>query len=464
MNKRNKLRAMILAVCYVFIFTCLSFASSSNNPTISNYIELSTKNKLNTIGDSTITTTLDFTNDSIASLTLSKNGTSVIANMTYNKNSIKISPANYLEGDITYSIKIITQSNKKYIIKVVAVNNFDYDTNDKIITDGFPELPPQYLTPSGNRIIEITAKPSKGFNYPYLLLIPSGTMENTSKKFMVVEPNNSEIASDALTYHEDLAKMVAHAYGCITSGAGGFETATALKTPLLVPVLPRPQTDFETIYPQFLNRGALLTQDKDMKRIDLQLVAMIKDAQQLLKTKGITVEQKVFMAGFSSSAKFTQRFATLQPDMVKAICVGGIAGSTILPIKEYKGEKLKFPVGINDIKEITGKEFNSTSYKKIAQYQYMGQFDSNDATHFPDCFEEQDAQQIWRLFGQNQMPDRWIKTQEILKNQGYDKTMQFHTYRKIGHNLSENIFSDIVEFFKANSGDTFKKIKTHDNG
>ena len=39
---------------------------------------------------------------------------------------------------------------------------------------------------NGNTIIEIAPKPSKGFNYPYLLLIPKGTTDNATTKYMIV--------------------------------------------------------------------------------------------------------------------------------------------------------------------------------------------------------------------------------------------------------------------------------------
>ncbi len=133
---------------------------------------------------------------------------------------------------------------------------------------------------------------------------------------------------------------------------------------------------------------ALTTADNSKKRADLQLIAMIKDAQSQLAANNIKTADKVFLSGYSASAKFAQRFAIIHPDMVRALAAGGIAGTTVLPFVKYDGTSLRYPVGIFDFKELTGKEFVLETYKKVDQYLYMGGIDTNDATQFRDCFEE----------------------------------------------------------------------------
>lgn len=307
-------------------------------------------------------------------------------------------------------------------------------------------------------IIYIFIDISEGFNYPYYLYIPQNAFNKKERSYMIVEGNNSDV-SDTYEAHEEYIKML------IGAGNGPRYYADSLSAPLLIPAFPRLYDFMNEPYMQFLDRKALLTDNEQMKRVDLQLTAMIKHAQKLLNKYGITVEDKVFLTGYSSSAKFAQRYATLQPHMVKAMAVGGIAGTTILPLESYKGVKLRYPVGIADFEELTGSKFNAKEYKKIAQYLYMGEYDTNDATQYIDCYDEEDAQTIWKLFGTDQIKDNRLQnTIKAMEKGGFADSVQYHIYKNTGHEITDNSNNDVVEFFKANSGDVFKKITPHEAG
>lgn len=56
-----------------------------------------------------------------------------------------------------------------------------------------------------------------------------------------------------------------------------------------------------------LDRDALTTEIEGLKRIDRQLISMIDDARERMKQKGLVLNEKVLMAGFSASGMFVNR-------------------------------------------------------------------------------------------------------------------------------------------------------------
>ena len=305
-------------------------------------------------------------------------------------------------------------------------------------------------------IIKVPANPTKGFNYPYYLRIPKQNGQPLSN-YMVVESNNSGMANDSLSFHDEKAKQ------SIMGNAIGAGVSHNLTAAFLMPVFPRSLTDWKT-YTHDLDRDTMLIKSGDLNRIDEQLVNMIKDAQESLNSNGINVENKVFMTGFSASSKFANKFAAIHPEIIRAVATGGVNASTIIPTAKLNGETLRYPVGVADLKELTGNDFNEAEYKKVSQFIYMGSIDDNDITQFADGYDTQDAELTWNILGKKMMPDRWNKLQQVYASLGYDNSIQTHTYQGIGHEITQNVMEDVTNFLKANSGIENKKIQAHING
>lgn len=372
---------------------------------------------------------------------LGGDGKIIACHYEFNNNQLIVNPAKNLVGEKDYTLKFFMKNKKRYQAKLTATDFIKIDYNE-------------------NSYIKISAKPHKGFNYPYYLLIPKETMFNIDKKYMVVEPNTSGSPSDSLEFHETDVKICLHNYGTITGGAGGYQVATELKTPLLIPVFPRPTTeDGAGVYVHALDREAITANGVDYERPDLQLKAMIEDAQKLLAEQGIELERKVLMVGFSASGDFTNRFMFLHPKMVKAIAT---SSSTIFPASEYKGVTLNYPLGIADMDTLFGIKFNAKEYDKIAKFIYRGDQDGNDFTQDWDKNGEDYVKVIRKLFKDETQPYKWNRKIEIMKDLGYNDNYQYHTYKGIGHNISYNMHEDIVAFFKANLGEEFNRITPHE--
>lgn len=136
-------------------------------------------------------------------------------------------------------------------------------------------------------IIEVKADPKKGFSFPFLLKIPDSITTN----YLVVETNNTGTVSDDFDVHYQRAKKA------IVGNAVGPWLAKKLNSPIHIPVFPRPETDWE-IYTHALDRDTLLVKSGKLKRVDLQLLAMISQAKKELSNRSLKIEEKVILTGF----------------------------------------------------------------------------------------------------------------------------------------------------------------------
>ena len=178
-------------------------------------------------------------------------------------------------------------------------------------------------------VIRVEAQPEKGFLYPYYLYIPPELRDEKNSgapQTLLVLPNNTGQTNDDLTVHDASAKRLAE---------GRRKLAGQLKVALLAPVFPRPKTDGR-IYTHALDRDSLVTEKKELKRFDLQLIRMIDDARKRLRADGLSFDERVMMYGFSASGMFTNRFAMLHPERVKAAAFGSPGGWAMAPIASWR--------------------------------------------------------------------------------------------------------------------------------
>ena len=153
--------------------------------------------------------------------------------------------------------------------------------------------------------------------------------------FLLVEPNNTGKLADDLAVHLAAARDLAD------KAIGGF-VARELALPLLVPVFPRPEKEWE-LYTHQLDRDTLLVAAGPLQRLDLQLLAMIDDARARLASRGMNLPAKVLLTGFSASGSFVNRFTALHPERVQAAAAGGLNGNLILPLATLGGRELALP-------------------------------------------------------------------------------------------------------------------------
>src|SRR5688500_834287 len=171
-------------------------------------------------------------------------------------------------------------------------------------------ISPAQTAVNPSEIIKVEADSGKGFSYPYYLYVPPALREaekrNLTRTILVI-PNNTGKIDDSLEVHEtDVKRRIAQ----------NATLASKLGVAVLMPVFPRPKTDWK-IYTHALDRDSMLTGKKEFRRFDLQLVAMIDDALERLKKENLKMDKRVLMTGFSASGMFVNRFAFLHPTRVK---------------------------------------------------------------------------------------------------------------------------------------------------
>ncbi len=276
----------------------------------------------------------------------------------------------------------------------------------------------------------------KGFENEYILFIPKGTPLNKEIP-LLVEPNNTGKISDSIDIHKK------HAIDLASVSSVGNNVSTMLKIPLLVPIFPRPSSQ-PLVYTHALDRDVILENAPELKRLDLQLLAMINDAKKLLTDFNIKVSPKVFMNGFSASATFTNRFSFIHPETIKALAIGGFNGELQLPEKKINGIKLNYPIGIQDFTQIFDKNFDVEKFKMIPQFIYMGKLDDNDAVQFDDAYSEKERNIINTQLGKS-VQERYVKCQEIYKKNNVNAL--FKSYENVGHWTTSEMNLEVIKFF-----------------
>jgi hypothetical protein len=270
------------------------------------------------------------------------------------------------------------------------------------------------------------------FSWPYYLYVPP---KLAATPRLLVVPNNTGICDDELEVHEEAAK------GEIKSAS---KMANAIGSPLLVPVFPRPAKD-PNIYTHALDRDVLTCGRRDIGRLDLQLVAMVKDVSARLEERGIQVGPKVLLFGFSASGMFVNRFTILHPELVAAVASGSPGGWPIAPVAEYQGAALRYPIGIADLKGLVGSETNMGELRRVPMYMFLGADDTNDSVVYRDSYEEEDERLIMARFGSN-LQDRWKIAESLYRSAGL--SAQFVLYPSVAHEVTAQIKADVVEFFR----------------
>lgn len=287
-----------------------------------------------------------------------------------------------------------------------------------------------------SRTERIEANPEKGFAYPYYLFTPKSFYEKKSNKnhsTLLVIPNNTGTPNDDLDFHEKSVKLK------IFQAAFVFNK---LDTAVLMPVFPRPKKDWK-IYTHALDRDSLITRKKEFARFDLQLLAMIDDARENLKQAGIPTNPKVLMYGYSASGMFVNRFVFLHPNRVKAATIGSPGGWPIAPLESFKKRKLRYPIGIADYEDLSGRKFDLTELRHVPLFIYVGDKDTNDSVVFTDGYENEDKEVIFELFGETPVA-RWQTIREIYKKKNLNAV--FKLYPNVDHKPSKQMRKDVLDF------------------
>ena len=143
---------------------------------------------------------------------------------------------------------------------------------------------------------------------------------------------------------------------------------------------------------------------------------------------------------------FTNRFAFLHPDRVLAAAVGSPGGWPLAPSVEFDGKKLRYPIGIDDVKTVAGKKIDTKKLRDVRFLVFLGDKDDNDSVVFGDSYEPEDKDLVFELFGKTPI-ERWEKSKKLYSDAKLNA--EFKLYPGIGHTITPAIIGDVSTFFAS---------------
>lgn len=301
--------------------------------------------------------------------------------------------------------------------------------------------------------------PGAGFEHPYVLHVPPH-LERSDPVPILVESTSVPRATD------DFEAIRGEAERRVSRGFGRA-VADELSVPFLHPVFPRPLTEPVdwTHLTHSLDRETLRIEGGPLERIDLQLLAMIEDAREHLADAGVEVQEDFLMNGFSASGVFANRFTALHPERVISVTAGGINGMAILPatvgdvpIDGVEKRILDYPVGVADVRELTGEPFDSDAFRDVHQFLYLGEEDDSDTLLYPDAWTGPEIR-LTAVFayGEDIHRDRFPHCAAVYEEDEVDAV--FRTYENAAHDPTP-AFDDVVTFHERTlSGDDIDDIR-----
>lgn len=291
--------------------------------------------------------------------------------------------------------------------------------------------------------ILVEAAPKQGFHHPYLLVLPETLSCGGPLIVALPTPPTSDDPADFLTAADRIARNATPVIG-------------KLGVPLIVPALPRPPRpapdgkSIINLYSPALSRAALLEREEGLARADLQVLAMVDHARANLQAQhSLSLDRRSILVGFSAAGHFATRMAILHPQRVAAVWAGGTGGHPILPIAEFEGKRLTYPVGIADLESVAGKSFDAASFSRIPIRIVQGGADKNSslpAGNEPsDSYSPQQAQLVLDLLGHT-ASKRLAVVERVYRSVSSQTVVR--VYPGVEHRLTPEMVQDMAEFMK----------------
>lgn len=287
----------------------------------------------------------------------------------------------------------------------------------------------------------IAASPGDGFHHPYLLVLPENLVDDAPLVVALPTPATSDDPAVWLAAARRIADNAAPLMGRL-----GF--------PVLVPVLPRPPVKtadgFINLYLPALTRAALLAEEPSLARVDRQVLAMADDARRRVSAeRDVKTRDRFVLVGFSAGGHFATRMAVLHPRRVLAVWAGGTGAHPIVPLTEYQGRRLPYPVGVADLADVAGEPFDAGAFAAVPLFVAQGEADANSSLPAgpgpSDSYSPEHARLAFELFGTT-AAERLGRVKAAYAAAG--ARAEFRVYPGAGHRITPEIARDIVAFIR----------------
>lgn len=322
------------------------------------------------------------------------------------------------------------------------------------------------------------------FKISYVLAVPDRLEDGTK---IILESNNMEKirrTGRKLDYNNPLDRDILsdEAIDSVLGNRRDFgliEYSDRVNAPFVMPIIPTVKQGVP--YYQQLAEECFdsAVANGDFHRIDKQVVSIIYDVKKYVKSeKGKTLDERVFLKGYSSSGVFAQRFAFCHPEVVSDCLIGGAIGSVPLPMDIEAGNALDFPLGTNGYENVLGKKFNIEEYKKIRFNYYVSEFEHSrksdsyfdevgrhapmhDMSYMKRSTSSEVGKKQREIWGRN-MWKRFINIMKAHEERGYNFNVKMYKYVKhLNCKLPEDDFENIYngESFDKTSEDLKRDIR-----
>ena len=330
----------------------------------------------------------------------------------------------------------------------------------------------------------VSSNKEKGFNFPYILVLPKQANEIST----IVVDNKTPSAS-TLSYKETIEKEFIDNMRVSKMANVILEE---FNEPILIPIIPRFKGFYTTALGsnvrnnnmmnliEEIKNGNVLMDPKDLEKlIDIpkQYNNVIMDAKNFLRNHlHLNVNDKVIQIGYSAASKLASNYTELYPENVECLIAGGTTGLGIRPLKEYN-----YPLGIRNISN-----YDADASKSVKRFFFIGRKDENDpalcncifdekrdvngnlkpkltedGNIIPilkdnkyiavnkDCYTDEEVDIIHRKFG-SRINNRFKNYVDSLNRFGYNITAKVYDGDHMSVQENKDVYSDITSFLKKN--------------
>ncbi|MEG2276011.1 MAG: hypothetical protein RSB51_06010 [Clostridia bacterium] len=295
---------------------------------------------------------------------------------------------------------------------------------DKIDNADYMKLK-KYIDKQKGEFIFIDKKDNL-FNFPFVLYIPSIIESNT-----IIMHGNNMATNEGNIYNIYAAILET------SEEVGGFNL-TALNQIIYIPVTSNyihpANNNMHEFFPMQATRNVVFCKDKNntyyniFDQVNRQLTYI---REYIFENYGVKLNDRIICHGFSSSAKFVLRYATLNAKKVVLLIAGGFGSQAIIPLKVYNDIKLIYPVGVYDV------VFDLPSFKSMKQVYFMGENESSsNDTAMNFRHTDENVKNIYvELFGSD-IWERFYKIKDIYSKLDI-KNAEFIKYEHYGHTYND---------------------------
>lgn len=288
-------------------------------------------------------------------------------------------------------------------------------------------------------VIEFPARPEAGFHWPYAAVLPK---EPVAGAPLVIVPNNDGRSGALYDTHRYWALLEAE--------QTYLRFARPLGAASLVPIFPRPNDEkVGNLYTHALSRAALTASDPRLVRIDKQVLAMKADLRSRLGQEGVVTAERSLIWGFSGAGDFASRMGLLHPVEFCAVAAGGLGGLPILPLEEWKGEALTYPLGVADLDTISGRAFEAEAFRALPHLLLQGGADLNDSVPYRDSYTVEQERLVERHFGM--VPPERVPQMRALYAKFGMAELTYELVPGVEHKVTPPMRETINAFFKRHA-------------